>query len=217
MTDEFDVPSDGILGKDFLKRYRCGICLDNYSLFIRAHNDTLKVPILEGPDEDTIVLPARCESVRSFNISVDEECVIPNQEVAPGIFIPNTIVDSRNQLIRIMNTNSVLKTISKNIKLKVEPLKNYSMYNTQSNKNQNNPKKSRTNELLELIAGSVSSEVNLENKTELLNLINNFRDIFHMDNDKMTVNNFTNKNYELLTKHLYIEKIIGYPSRKKMR
>lgn len=181
VTDEFDVPSDGILGKDFFRNYKCGICYDTCSLTIKVDNEILYVPMLDGPDENSIVLPARCESIRKFNLTNKEDCLIPNQEILPGIFIPNTIV-SENAMIKIMNTNSTIQKIPKDIPIKIEKLEKYSILNTHAIE-----KKAQRDKDLRKI---VSEHVDPDNKAQLLKLVENFADIFHMENDKMSVNNF---------------------------
>lgn len=182
VPDEFDIPSDGILGKDFLKQYRSRIDNDDSTLTLRVNNREIIVPIQDGPDKSTVVLPARCESIRAFHLKVSEDCVIPNQEIAPGVLIPNTIISSENPFVQVMNTNPTVQILPKNIAIVAESLNNYSVYKFQTT----SEKPDRRSDLLR----SVSTNANLENEDKFLELIDSFNDIFHMDGDKMSVNNF---------------------------
>lgn len=65
VPDHFHIPSDGILGKDFLKRFKCNIDYDTMSLTFYVGNRLIILPISEGPREHTIVLPARSEGLFS--------------------------------------------------------------------------------------------------------------------------------------------------------
>lgn len=76
VPDDFNIPSDGILGKDFIKNYNCILDYDHMLLTIKANDTYLEVPILDGPNRESIVLPARCEVLRQFNLTSGHECVI---------------------------------------------------------------------------------------------------------------------------------------------
>lgn len=54
VPDEFNIPSDGILGKDFLKRFQCTINYSNMTLTIHTDNNKLILKILDGPDDKTL-------------------------------------------------------------------------------------------------------------------------------------------------------------------
>lgn len=61
VPDDFNISSDGILGKDFMKKYRCVLDYENMLLSFWIDNSLISIPILEGPEGNTIVLPARSE------------------------------------------------------------------------------------------------------------------------------------------------------------
>lgn len=51
VTDEFNMPSDGILGKDFIKKYKCIINYKNYTVSFKVNNFLITIPIFHGPNE----------------------------------------------------------------------------------------------------------------------------------------------------------------------
>lgn len=69
VQDGFDIPSDEIIGKDFLHFYKCNIDLNEMFLKINLNGYVLQIPLLEGLEDDVMVLPARSEVVRSFKLS----------------------------------------------------------------------------------------------------------------------------------------------------
>lgn len=67
VPDDFGIPADGIIGKDFLKIHKCLIDYDEMSLSFQFNNVNISIPILEGPSDNIITLPARKTSNFSHN------------------------------------------------------------------------------------------------------------------------------------------------------
>lgn len=106
VPNTFNIPSDGIIGKEFNKKFKSKIDYLDMTFTIRVANNEIVIPINFEPQENTIVLPARSESFRVFHISnFTEKSVILNREISDGIFIPTTIIDSKDPVIRVLNTN----------------------------------------------------------------------------------------------------------------
>lgn len=181
VPDDFNIPSDGILGKDFIKYYRCNIDYDSMLISINTPYDSFSLPILEGPG-DNIVLPARSEVIRTFTLKSENPCLIVDQEISPGVLIPKTIVSSKNPLVRVMNTTNQIQIIPKNVILETENLSDYSVYHI----NENNTGSSRLKKLLKTLSKNVKPQY----KEKLLNLCKEYADIFHVEGDKLTTNNF---------------------------
>ncbi len=71
------------------------------TLVIHADSRKIILNILEGPDENNFAIPPRCEVIRRFHVSSNNDSrFVPNQELCPGVFTTNTIVDSHNALRR---------------------------------------------------------------------------------------------------------------------
>lgn len=109
VSNEFDIPSDGILGKDFLKPNGCDISYKRMVLMVPVNekDDCVFIPILQGPDQDTIVLPARSEVVRRFELPKAIGPQVINQETIDlGVYVARTIVNPKEPYVRIINTTS---------------------------------------------------------------------------------------------------------------
>lgn len=182
VPNELNIPVDGILGKDFIKHYKCKIDYESMQITIQNENIKLKMPILSGPSDNTIVLPARAEVSREFILNLKSDSLVLDQEILPGVFIPKTVVSANNTILRVMNTTDDVKTVSKNITIKVDELTNYHIFTLDSLKNES----SRQDKLLEII----SKNNNIELNKNLLQLCKQYADIFALETDKMTVNNF---------------------------
>lgn len=81
VPDNFNINVDGILGKDFLSEYSCNI--DYAKMTLTVNNDqyanVLKLGC--GPDNRTIIIPARSEVIREFKLDSGEDCVVHNHDL----------------------------------------------------------------------------------------------------------------------------------------
>lgn len=76
--NSFNIPADGILGKDFNKIFKCKIDYGDMSLAIRVEGINITVPIKEEPRENTMSLPAWCRTFRVFSIeNFTKACLMP--------------------------------------------------------------------------------------------------------------------------------------------
>ena len=185
VNTDFPIPSAGILGLDFLKKFNCVLDYENDYLKISINSEKdLIISIKVSPEEDTVCLPARCESIRKISKQFPEnEILIPNQEISAGIFIANSIISKNNKFIRILNTTNENKIVStKN--LKYETLNNYEIFklnNDYIETSQNNK-----NEILQNLYKNFPSFVH----EKLESLCTDFIDIFSLESDAVTSNNF---------------------------
>lgn len=128
VPNDFNIPSDGILGKDFMKKFRCNLDYDSMTLSFWINDRLITIPILESPEENMIVLPARSEVVRTFNFrnKFEEAQLVNEQEIIQGVFVARTIIGSSRPLIRILNATESVQTI-RNDRLTTENLSNYDL------------------------------------------------------------------------------------------
>lgn len=181
VPETFNIPSDGILGKDFLRTFQCKIDYQDMSLALRLNNSTVTIPIVEGPQVGTTVIPARSEVIRSFQLqNFRSPQIIDSQEITPGVFIARTVAHSPNPLVRVVNTTSETKIIS-NLIGRTEDLSQFHVYHMTQSCNTG-----RTNELIEILA----KRTPLHAQEGLIPLCKEYSDVFALDSDQMTVNNF---------------------------
>lgn len=187
VPNEFNIPSDGIIGRDFNKYFSCKIDYADMSFTIRNSDTNIIIPILCEPKQNTLALPARCEAFRIFNLqNYTQPMFVPAQEISDGIFIPNTIIYSKNPVIRVLNTNDSMKLVKNEI-ANMYKLTDYDILT---------PSPTQCKAGVEKNKERIKNLATFLNKTpayvrkELSELCNDFVDIFALPNDKMTVNNF---------------------------
>lgn len=190
VPDEFNIGADGILGKDFLKNYRCIINYEDMTLTLLINGEQIVIPLHSGPDTDTIVIPARCEVVRQIKLNVNTKNtrLIESQQIAEGVMIARTLVDSKNPIVRIINTTSKVQILTLKT-IKSESLDNYKIFNID-----NVP---RTKERTKILIDEITKNTPKQHQRQILPLCKEFDDIFALEDDKMTVNNFYTQKFRV--------------------
>lgn len=105
VNDEFPIHLDGILGKDFIRKYECNLNYKSMNFSFDYKNKTINIPIQDCNQDNLITIPRRCQVIRkcSLNNNADFQ-FIDSREICSGVFIARSIVDPINPFIRILNT-----------------------------------------------------------------------------------------------------------------
>lgn len=185
VSDNFPIPCSGILGKDFLKRHNCLIDFNEMKLSIRPNRLTpTKIDIRNEVLPGISVIPPRCESFKLFRIKSNQfPCVIEAQDIERDVRIPTTIAYSNNCWIRVLNTSDETRTIHNN-RLRISNIDSFDIY---ANFNESKQKKGRRNDKLANIIRKNTPNFAHES---LIPLCMEYSDVFHVENDTPTVNNF---------------------------
>lgn len=183
VEDDFPIPSDGIIGMDFLREYKCLLDYqdDQDWIVLRSKNlpQHVAIAMRGAPQINSISLPARSEVIRQVNIQSDEENVlIPNQIIQNGIFIASTIVSKSRPLVKIVNTTNK-DVVILNTKIQTESLNDYKIVHPIRDPCKDQEKLNRLLKHFPEFA-----------KDNLRNLCSEYVDIFGLESEKMTSNNF---------------------------
>jgi len=182
VDEDFPIPYDGIWGIDFIKNFNCllDFCQNGDWLILRPKNyKNVSIPIYTVHNDHTLILPARSEVIREVEIQTQEsELFIPNQEIKPGIFIANTIVSAKRPFVRIVNTNSVDTSVS-NSDVLFENLSDYDIIDL-----------SKLNSKKPEILKRLSKNFPKDHKHQLTQLCTEFSDIFGIESEAISTNNF---------------------------
>lgn len=188
VSENFPIPTDGILGRDFLVKFRCTIDYDNWLLNFNFQNHSICIPI-EDSINNSIILPPRCEVIRRLpNFSVTEDSIVLSQEILPGVFCGNTIVSSNSPYIKFVNTTQSQVAIS-NFHPICEPLHDYVRVNKPT-ENLAMKKERIQNIFSKINFNEIPSYVH----SSLKKLIEKYSDIFSLENEKLSHNNFYSQN-----------------------
>lgn len=183
----FPIPVDGIIGKDFIKTNKCILDYLSMTFSVRFNNELIAIPITDELNQFYLV-PPRCEVIRKFTVTRSNKAqIIEHKEIFPGVFVASCIIDPQNSFLKILNTNSRAVEVNKILKLKSENLENYTISNKPL------PSHLRKSELLKIISKKVPAYAS----NEILQLCENYGDIFAMPGDKHSVNNFYEQSLQL--------------------
>lgn len=191
VPDNFCIPSDGIIGKDFNRRFKCLIDYSDMTFTIHYQDRIIRVNIFSEPKTNTSALPARCESYRVFHIkNFNNTCLVPSQELAEGIFIPNTIARSADVVIRVLNINASMRKINTQIENSIL-LSDFDIFTMK--KSEQKSHETRKTRLKEYFSKRTPDYA----RDDLLNLCMKFADVFALPDDKLTTNNFYTQKLKL--------------------
>lgn len=199
VNDDFPIQADGIIGVDFLRKYKCILGYQDNEDFIvlrpRNLDYEITTPLLSGPTINSISIPARSEVIRSIKFeSLDNEVLVPQQTIQDGVYIANTITTKQKPLVKIINTTENDLTIS-NIHIVTEKLSNYKIITTETN-----PKKRK--EKLEILSKNFPKIAEKDLKV----LCTEFIDVFALESEKISANNFYKQKLRLHDKEpVYIK------------
>lgn len=183
IVDEvFPIPSHGIMGKDFIQYFKCNLDYSEMNFTIKTEKHTITMPINYGPTEYNIAIPARCKVFRAFKIhNFSGTTFIEHQEISPGIFIANTIAHEPIAMVRVVNTNEEMAIIKNEIRTHTD-IRMYNIFTMNKTERSNN----RIAELEKIFKQNTPKE----KIHTLMTLCKSYTDIFTLQNDKMTTNNF---------------------------
>ena len=126
------------------------------------------------------MLPARSQVVRRVHIASKRGALlVPNQEIQPGIYIANTIVQGNNAYVRILNTNSC-DTALNTMEIITEDLSDYDIiWTTEESGNR-----------FERVIDKLKKNFPDQFKDTLTTLCTEYSDIFALETETVTTNNF---------------------------
>lgn len=192
VENNFPIPTDGILGRDFLTLYKCNIDYDNYLLHLKYNDEHITLNI-EDNLNGGFILPQRCEVVRKICqlTTCTEDMLLCSKELYPGVFIGNTIVNSLSPYGKFINTTDKPIYIS-NFNPDLIPLKNFNILQIAQNISSNKEQRHQV-----IIDSLKLNQQSPEIKQKLSQLLKNYEDIFHLTGDRLQTNNFYSQSINL--------------------
>ena len=181
VPDEFSIPVDGILGRDFLKQNGCEISYKTMTMTMDHEGISIPIPFYAGPEKDRMIIPPRCEVVRRFDIKMKEGELwfADSQQLAEGVYTANAVLDSGRPLIRVINTTNEPKVVRSD-GMKTTNMNQFNVYSFDA------VRQSRSEELMRSLETKFPEYV----RKDLTKLCTEFADVFALRDDTMSLNNF---------------------------
>lgn len=202
VDESFPIPTDGILGLDFIRGFTCNLDYDLMEMTVKASDLIFKVPICDSMDGE-IFVPENSEIIHKINIAIKEDSVINHTELQPGVFIAGCIISKEKQYIRLLNTNSKVARLE--LKFETTPLSDY-IISTDKNTRPTTIRtltakitndKLRNEKLDDILKGSVPGHVTKSSREKFFSLCQKYADVFCVEGDKLSTNNFYEQDIRL--------------------
>lgn len=185
VNNDFPIPTEGILGRDFLAANKCKIDYDSWLLHVNINNEIINVPITNNINGN-MVIPPRCQILKQISYcNLIEDSVTFANEIQPGVMYANSIINKNNPYLKIINTTDENIYIPVDFTPEYVPLSNFNIYHINNNQTTCNMARNR----------KLFQQLNLNNvlsdhQTKLFQLCSKYNDIFALDGDILSENNF---------------------------
>lgn len=184
VTKNFPIQTDGILGRDFLAKYGCNICLKTWLLTFELDNQLFELPI-EDKYNGNLVIPPRCQIIKQVNfVNINENSVILSKQIKPGVFCANTLINPETQYVKFVNVNNHAEIIPLDFNPEIIPANNFVTIST--DKLQGKDDRRLENLLSEIETQNLGKEI----ETKLISLCKKYNDVFALSDEPLSVNNF---------------------------
>lgn len=186
MTENHNLPHDGILGNDFLLSNGAVINLNKSQLFLASLETPIKLFCKNENSSKAFTLEPRSETVIEVDILNQNitEGICPQINIAEGVYLAKSLVKVNNgkALTTILNTANRKLRINK-IQLELEPF----LENTSRILNYNENNSINIQDRLKLLHENLRlTHLNSEEKRSVLNICDEYNDIFLLPHDKLT-------------------------------
>lgn len=184
--------ADGIIGQNFLQRYKGLIDFEQNRLTLTNFADSTHVPLFPVDKcSKEIVVPARCETFQYISTNLTTDCVIQAQQLCEGVFLAGAIAKPINKLLPI----KILNTRDEPVKLHnctpvVHSLQNYECFAFEKDDISAN----RVKELFKLIN---LKGLQTDEQLSIERICAKYADIFHLKGDKLTTTNLIKQDIHL--------------------
>lgn len=78
--------SNGIIGKNFLSRYKCLIDFKSNQLSLTTHEKSVRMALRTARRAEVFTIPARCEKIQYIETNFKSDCIIKSEELCDGVF-----------------------------------------------------------------------------------------------------------------------------------
>lgn len=189
VKDGFPIETDGILGRDFIKKFLCNLDYRDMIFTIRTSIGCISVPI-ESSVSTKLVLSPRCEIVTSVRLKnkFSEDQLVEAQELKPGVVVARTIISHKNPILRILNTTSKEVIINKPLELSTKNISDFNAFAFEGRS------ETRANDVLKVLSRGFPNYA----PKGLTDVCKEFSDVFILPEERLTTNNFYSQKFRII-------------------
>lgn len=179
--DSLPCKDDGIIGNDFLTKFRAILNLNKNTLTLsESPEKTVDLKIRTNHCQTSYIIPPRSESIHYISTNINNDCVVCSSEIRDGLYIANTVVKPINGVIPVLVLNTTEAEVElDNITPTILNLQDYDVCKF----DKVDTKSKRVKELFSILN---LQHLNKEERWSIESLCAKFSDIFYLTNDKIT-------------------------------
>lgn len=191
------VPNDfpvetGLIGRDFLKMFNADISYKNGKISIYyTDKDFVTLPMSVG-NSNCLLIAARTEMLVKIEVPYKEDMVSVAQELQPRVFSGNCIVSpvDNQAYISVMNANDSDVILEKSPSF--VPLRQFNVLLTLKTKRDSTQEPAqkpveRWDLVKEIVEKGLDENLNLEEKTMVLDIVEEYSDVFYLEGEPLSV------------------------------
>lgn len=177
VPENFNIPTDGIFGKDLCKAIKANIDYFSKNISFVKNGKVCSWEMNMGP----IRIPPRMEKVVMCRTNSNEPGVCKAKLLQEGLFLGNCLVTPKNGKCVVSVINSTEEEIClPEFIVETENLENYEIFKMSNYEDRIN------NRLNTLRNGIRTEHMTYEEKNSILEICEDFNDVFHLEGDKLT-------------------------------
>lgn len=208
LASKSNITCDGILGNDFLEKFKVNLNYKDSILEIPNSNSIIKIPLLNNINDNNIILKPRSETLIKVNVLNPEigEGIITNTVFQEGVFLSKAITkvdENSNAYATVINTLEKPVLILK-AKIILEEIPKDTLI-FQTNKDSKNIRKEKLLNNLRL------DHLNDEERQSIQKICLEFNGIFHLEGDILTTTNAIKHEINTTTNSPIVTKTYRYP------
>lgn len=181
VTSKFNDEVDGLIGSDFLTKYKANIDYQKFLVSFLKENKRICVQ-LESSHECFHTVPARCEIIKKFPVRMKCDSVIFPEEITEGVYVAGTVGRPKDGMIpvRLLNTKDK-EVIIKNYTPRVDTLENYNFCKFGDNR-------VMSVERVERVLDTINFEsLKKDERTSIEKICAKYADVFHLKDEPLTI------------------------------
>lgn len=181
INNEFNIGCSGIIGRDFLEKFKCIVDYGIGVLEIKINNKPFSFDLCSSFDD--IQIPGRVEKTMQLKTKGENKIDLfcPSQKIASGVFVASCIINPLNNFatVSVININDFPVDL-KNCSIQTETLDDYKIFKINSWSDDIDAR-------FKILESTIQTDhLNNEEKISILNILKQFNDVFHLQGDKLT-------------------------------
>lgn len=190
VVESFGSNMHGVIGSDFFSKFSAIVDYEKFLFSFWNRNNKVCTP-LQSLYDCEVDIPPRCEIIKYFSVDFEYDCLVAPEEVCEGVYVAGVAARPTNNLIpvRLLNVNE-REVKLRNFRPRVERLTDYEICKFADSE--------VSVKRVEKVLNSIKLDgLSKQEKTSVEKICAKYVDVFHLDDDPLTVANVSKQKIHL--------------------